>query len=183
MDSEFEEFVDDAINLLKQNMLETYGKYKSSVEDIARLHQYFHGFTEAFPELKWARYACRIFAASGLSAMADLLEMAYFGLRYFIEQVAVHTKCQKSDRYLEGIYYLLYGRLSKIVHGEAKPEDIADYRDASVVAVWLCLSKITLWNPYLLQEAAKSRMYEHYEEENEWLLQEVGKVLEKWGLK
>jgi len=183
MDSEFEEFMDDVINLLKQNMLEAYGKYRAFVEDIVRLHQDFHTFTEAFPELKWARHACSVFAVSGLLAMLGLLEMACFGLRYFIEQVAVHTKCQKYDRYLEGIYDFLYGRLSKIVHGEVKLEGMADYRDASVIAVWLCLSKIFLWNPYLLQEAAKSRMYEYYEEENERLLQEVGKVLEKWGLR
>ena len=182
-DKEFERFLEEVLSIFKENALATYREEKDFLEDITRLHQDFHLFTEAFPELKWARRACGIFAISGFLAMSGLLEMAYFGLRYFIEQINSHTKPRKRDNFLEQVYFVLHQGLSKIVHGEVKPSGIADYRDVSVVAIWLGLSLIRQWNPKLFQEATiQSRMFEYDEEEGKWLLEETMKVLQKWGV-
>lgn len=179
----FEEFVEDVLSLFRKNLLETYREEKVLVEDIARLHQYFHWFGEAFPELKWVREICSVFLVSGLLAMLGLLRMAYFGLRYFIEQVDAHTKPRKRDSFLENLYFTLHVELSKVVHGEVEPSRISDYRDTSVVAVWLSLSLIKQWNPNIFQESTiRARLLEYDEEEEMWLLEELEKVLQKWGI-
>jgi len=180
---EFEEFVEDVLSLVRENLLKAYREEGVLVEDIIRLHQNFHWLTEAFPELKWARDVCSVFAVSGLLAMLNLLKMAYFGLRYFIEQVDSYTKPRKRESFLENVYLMLHNGLSKVVHGEVEPSGIADYRDASVVAVWLSLSLIKQWNPNIFQESTvQARLLEYDEEEERWLFEELIKVLQKWGI-